>query len=44
MLHGPDEFKRKYDHRVVHDKVTHARYELVGDMDLTQPLVRQSDR
>lgn len=34
MLHSSNEFKRKYDHRVVHDKVTHARYELVGDMDL----------
>jgi hypothetical protein len=34
ILHPPAEFKRRFDHRVVHDRITGARYELVGDMDI----------
>jgi hypothetical protein len=30
----PDEFKRRFDRRVIRDIVTGARYELVGDLDV----------
>ncbi len=43
LLHPAAEFKRRFDHRVVHDRFTGERYELVGDVDILTPWLDRLD-